>query len=219
MFSQKAKNTPPTPQQLSTFVMNEMKKTADLAQIQHKVEQQFRMTTEDAKNLVEQTAAVVEQQAEKEQLEGHDIPMAIIGGILAAIVGGGVWAAIAYFTEYEVGYIAIGVGILAGYAVVWLSHGKKGFILQIIAIISSLLAIGVGKYFTVFFLVKKLVAEQYSSSVADSISFFSADFWNAFNEVFWQNLSPYDALWVILAVYSAWKIPQAFKVRPKSNLA
>ena len=53
-----------------------------------------------------------------EEKQGVKIGMPIIGGLIAAILGGVVWAAIAAMTEYEVGLIAILVGVLCGYAVV-----------------------------------------------------------------------------------------------------
>lgn len=49
---------------------------------------------------------------------------AIIGGIVAAVVGGAIWAGIAIATDFEIGYVAIGIGALAGFAVAAL--GKNG---------------------------------------------------------------------------------------------
>lgn len=40
--------------------------------------------------------------------------LAVCGSCVGAALGGSVWAAIAYFTEYEVGIVAWGVGFLAG---------------------------------------------------------------------------------------------------------
>ncbi len=41
----------------------------------------------------------------------------LIAGLAAAVVGGVIWAAIVFYTGYEVGYVAIGVGLLVGGAV------------------------------------------------------------------------------------------------------
>ncbi len=212
IFSKKQQDAS-TPEQITAFILSEMKKTSDQRTMRAKLESRFMLPAETAQMVIDQTVPIALQQAEREKFETHHFPMAIAGGLLAALIGGGVWAAVTYFTEYEAGYIAIGVGLLAGYAVVWMTGGRKGFILQIIAILSGLLAIAIGKYFAVYFIVKKVVAEQYGASIADSISFLSPDFWEGFKEVFWEILSPYDVLWVVLAVYSAWKIPQAFKVQ------
>ena len=42
---------------------------------------------------------------------------AIIAGSVAGLIGAAVWAAIAVFTEREIGWIAIGIGFLVGFAV------------------------------------------------------------------------------------------------------
>lgn len=47
----------------------------------------------------------------------QSLPIAVAAGIAAAIVGAVVWAVITVFTEYQIGFMAIGVGILVGFAV------------------------------------------------------------------------------------------------------
>ena len=46
----------------------------------------------------------------------------LVAGIVAGLIGAGVWAAIAYFAGYEVGWIAWGVGGLVGIAVRFFSE-------------------------------------------------------------------------------------------------
>jgi hypothetical protein len=43
--------------------------------------------------------------------------MGLIGGAIAMLVGAIIWGAITYITEYQIGYMAIGVGFLVGFAV------------------------------------------------------------------------------------------------------
>ncbi len=40
-----------------------------------------------------------------------------LGGAVAALVGAVVWAAITVFTNYQIGWLAVGVGVFVGYAV------------------------------------------------------------------------------------------------------
>lgn len=40
-----------------------------------------------------------------------------MAGIAAAAVGAALWAAVTYFTEYQIGWMAVGVGLLVGFAV------------------------------------------------------------------------------------------------------
>ncbi len=51
--------------------------------------------------------------------------MGLIGGFIAMLAGAIVWGAIAYFTHYQIGWIAIGVGFLVGIAVRFFGKGKS----------------------------------------------------------------------------------------------
>ncbi len=52
---------------------------------------------------------------------GGNTAVAMIGGLVAAIIGAFVWAGIVYGTGYEVGYVAWGVGLLVGIVMVGLA--------------------------------------------------------------------------------------------------
>lgn len=47
----------------------------------------------------------------------QSLPLAILAGFGAAVVGALLWAAITLFTEYQIGWMAVGVGFLVGFAV------------------------------------------------------------------------------------------------------
>jgi hypothetical protein len=47
----------------------------------------------------------------------NSIPLALLAGAVAAVIGASIWAAITVSTGYQIGWIAVGVGILVGYAV------------------------------------------------------------------------------------------------------
>lgn len=72
-----------------------------------------------------------------------------IGWIVGAVIGGGIgaaiWAAIAYFTGFEVGYIAVLVGALAGLGTNLLGQ-DEGIVPGIIAAAAAILAVAIGKY-------------------------------------------------------------------------
>lgn len=51
------------------------------------------------------------------------MPKAIIAGSIAALVGAGVWAGIEMMTGYQIGWIAIGIGFLCGFAVRFAGKG------------------------------------------------------------------------------------------------
>lgn len=56
------------------------------------------------------------------KLQGQEnLPMASIAGLIAALIGAGLWAAVTVLSKHQIGWMAIGVGILTGFAV-----GKAG---------------------------------------------------------------------------------------------
>lgn len=67
----------------------------------------------------------VTSQSAIEQLEDQpNLLMGLIGGVVAMLVGAVVWGAVTYFTEYQIGWMAIGVGFLVGIAIKFFGRGK-----------------------------------------------------------------------------------------------
>jgi hypothetical protein len=61
-----------------------------------------------------------------EQLDTEsNLIMGLIGGTLAMLVSAVIWGAITYFTQYQIGWMAIGVGFLVGIAVKFFGRGKS----------------------------------------------------------------------------------------------
>lgn len=68
--------------------------------------------------------------------------MGLVGGGIAMLVGAILWGAISYFTEYQIGWMAIGVGFLVGIAIKFFGRGKTvlfGVSGAILALIGCLL--------------------------------------------------------------------------------
>jgi len=53
-----------------------------------------------------------------------NLPLAIVAGLAAAVVGAVIWAVITVSTKYQIGFMAIGVGFLVGWTV--RAAGKGG---------------------------------------------------------------------------------------------
>ena len=51
--------------------------------------------------------------------------LGLIGGGVAMLVGAAIWGAVTYFTEYQIGYMAIGVGFLVGFAFRFFGKGNS----------------------------------------------------------------------------------------------
>ena len=176
------------------------------------------MSSADADFTYNQVVSELKEIQKSEELDSQSIIKGVVGGILAAVTGGIIWGAIATWTNYEIGYLAIGIGFLCGLGVVYISGGKKGRILQIIATLTSLLGILVGKYIIYFYALKKELIKQNGAAAADSISLFSIKVISVFFEMLPKMVSPYDALWAILAITTAWKFAQGSGLKiPKTN--
>lgn len=131
------------------------------------------------------------------------IVLPIVGALIAAVLGGALWAVIAAQTEKEIGLIAIVIGAMAGYAVVLFSNKRIATIHKIIAVVFSLVGILLGKYFTVTYFTAELFND---TSVMDLV--FTGEMISAFAENIQEYFSdPLDALFILLAVVSAWRIP------------
>jgi hypothetical protein len=68
-----------------------------------------------------------------------------IGALIGSLLGGAIWGGIGIGTGMEVGYVAIGVGALAGIGAAKLGGGKSAM-LGVIAAIFSIFGVFAGKY-------------------------------------------------------------------------
>jgi len=167
------------------------------------------MTESEANQAVERVSSQMKQTAGEEEFSSGALVPAILGGLLAALIGGAIWGGIAIWTGSEIGYVALGVGFLCGTGVVLITGGKKGAPLQAIAVVASLLGIAIGKYVDFFSVVKGITAEERGAEAAATMSLFSVEMVQFFGDSIPAMASGYDALWVVLAVYMAWSIPKA----------
>jgi hypothetical protein len=76
-------------------------------------------------------------------------PGAVAGGVIAGAIGAAVWAGIAYFTGYEVGWVAWAVGGLVGFGVVLGNSGERSQQAGVLAVVVTVLALLAAKYTTV----------------------------------------------------------------------
>lgn len=139
---------------------------------------------------------------------GSPLP-AIAAGLVAALVGGVVWGLIVKISDYEVGFVAWGIGFIAGTVVVLATRGAKGPRPQVIAVVSALLGILLGKYLSYAF-----VVQEEAKSFGESIGLVSGDMFSFFREDLDVVFSLFDLLWVGLAVFTAWRIPQVDEPEP-----
>lgn len=83
------------------------------------------MNTEAAEQTIKVDSATVDKFKSRIEHE-QNLFLGIIAGIGAAIVGAAIWATVTVATEYQIGWMAVGVGFLVGYAVRILGKGISG---------------------------------------------------------------------------------------------
>ncbi len=213
MSENDAKKEKEAAEQLHAFVVQLIKGGAGIPEIAQKLEEAG-IEKVEAGELAEKMYHVVMEQAQKEQLDSGSIVTGAVGGIAAAAVGGAVWGLIIIFANYELGIVAWGIGLLAGLAVVLFARGKRGTPLQIVAVISGILGIVIGKYISFYHYLKIAVEEEHGVEAAQGVVIFSAQVIQLFVENIGSMLSGFDILWVVLAVYTAWRIPRGIGIKP-----
>ena len=94
---------------------------------------------------------------------------AIFGGILGGLLGAAIWAAVGHWTDYEVGWIAWGIGFLVGVGV---RGGSRGRALAGSAVMAGVIAFGAvvaGKWAALTMSVDAQVNEMPIAAIADVV--------------------------------------------------
>lgn len=73
----------------------------------------------------------------------------LAGGLIGGLIGMGIWAAVAYATGFEVGYIAWGVGFLAGFGVRLMAKDREGPAFGVLAVLIAATSIAAAKYLVI----------------------------------------------------------------------
>jgi hypothetical protein len=193
------------------YVIERMQAGADEEEIAAGLEERG-MQRADARHVVDTIYPQVMRAVEAEQFSSSALVPAVAAAVVAAVLGGIAWGLIVVITEYEIGFAALGIGVLCGYAVVLATRGRKGRPLQLIAVASAALGIVLGKYFTYYYLVKEAVREAGGEEAADRVSLLDTELMRFFVEDIETVFSFYDVLWVGFAVYAAWRIPRGIGI-------
>ncbi|MBI5433776.1 MAG: hypothetical protein HZA52_13170 [Planctomycetes bacterium] len=114
-------------------------------------------------------------------------------GALGALIGGAVWALVAIAFDLELGYLAIGVGMLAGYGVFLGAGKKRGRSLQFVAVGCAVLGLVLGKYL----IVAHVFVTEYPELVT---SYVDPALFETFSDNLGEFFSGYDVLWFALAI-------------------
>jgi hypothetical protein len=167
-----------------------------------------------ARGLVDTLYPQLARVAEEERYTGSALGPGIAGGLIAAVVGGFLWGLIVILSEYEVGIAAWGIGFVAGFGVVRFAGGAKGTPLQVVAVVSSLLGIVLGKYISYAYFFKQAVSERFDVD----ISYLDSEIFRAFRENLSNVFGGFDLLWAALAVMTAWRLTRPSGLMSRGRL-
>jgi hypothetical protein len=102
----------------------------------------------------------------------RNVILGLSAGMAASVLGGVIWFLIAKTTKIQVGYIAILVGVLVGFAISKFIKEKKNLLYGVIAGFLSLLGIFIGTVLIWFFAVPQWTRDELISSKYDvSVSY------------------------------------------------
>ncbi|NBP68771.1 MAG: hypothetical protein EBR30_17880 [Cytophagia bacterium] len=127
----------------------------------------------------------------------QDVGFAVIGGVAAAIVGAVIWAVITVITEYQIGYMAIGVGLLVGFSVRYFGCGIDqhfGYIGAFFALAGCALGNLLSQI--------GFIAQSESLGYFETITLLNLD---VILSVYRESFSPMDLLFYGIAAYEGYK--------------
>lgn len=195
--------------QVFRFVVEQIELGHDKFSITEKLES-MGVDRAEASVLVESVFNDAKQAAFDERPKLRDVIKGAVGGVLAAVLGGSIWAALATLADMEVAFVAWIIGALCGFAVLQMANGTRGKSVQWVAVACSLFAVLLGKYGTFFFSLRQLFVEELGAASVTDMSMFSTAIVGIYLESIPSMINPWLALWIFLAVFTAWLIPKSY---------
>lgn len=122
---------------------------------------------------------------------------AIIAGSLAMLIGAILWAFITVTTMYQIGYMAVAVGFIVGYAVRYAGKGVD----QVFGITGAVLAF-LGCLLGNFFSMVGLLANELQTGIFDVFSLIPL---STIIDVMGENFAIMDLLFYGIAIYEGYK--------------
>jgi hypothetical protein len=155
--------------------------------------------SEESPQLPGGTDPVKYEQFMRDARSRQSLALALLGALLASVVAAFLWALITYVTHYQIGFMAIGVGFLVGFAVRYFGNGMSstyGVIGAVFALFGCLLG--------------NILAAIIGASLSDGIPMLAIV--NAFItspgvviEILKETFSPIDLLFYGIAVYEGFR--------------
>lgn len=141
-----------------------------------------------------------------EKKNSSKLGVAILYGLVAALMSGIIWGAIIIIFNYQLAYVALGVGALTGYSVILAARENLTHAHRLIAVITSLIGIVVGKYI------------GFAYTFNDGFEAFLDPFTRAsFGHYFDVLFGFVDILFILLAMVTAWQVPTSYAKKEQKD--
>ena len=144
--------------------------------------------------------ALTEEEAQRAMeffRQEQNLAMGTIYGLIAALVGAAVWAGVTIATEYQIGWMAVGIGFLVGIAV---RAGGKGIdqVFGVVGAVMSLVGCVLGNLFTLAW----FVSQEFGVPVSEVLSGLDAE---SAIELMSSTFQVMDLLFYGLAIYFGYR--------------
>lgn len=128
----------------------------------------------------------------------QSIALAILGGLIAASIGAALWAAITFYTYYQIGWMAVGVGLLSGILVRVMGQGSTP-VYGVVGGLFALLGCVAGNLLALYAMIAHGAGEPLMNIVT-SMSLSQAV------QIFREGFSYIDILFYGIAMYEGYRI-------------
>jgi hypothetical protein len=130
------------------------------------------------------------------------LPVALLAGAGAALIGGLVWAGVVITTRFDIGFLAWFVGGATGLAIARVAGGPASPLVRALAGVFAAGGILVGKYVIFVHAVKKTFSVLLAAQ-GQSVGYLDTDAMSVFVHNFGSIVRPVYAFWVALAFFAA----------------
>lgn len=126
----------------------------------------------------------------------QNLSLGVLGGSAGGLLGAVLWTLITYYTNYQIGWMAVGVGLLAGFGV----RLGKGFdpIYGFVGAAIALVSVGLGNFLTAIGYLGRALGTGYFETL------FNFDFSQTFR-LMQATFHPLDVLFYALAAYFGYR--------------
>ena len=129
--------------------------------------------------------------------EEENFSFAVVAGVVAAALGAAVWAGVTVVTEYQIGWMAVGVGLLVAFSIRFTGKGLSAKF-QVIGALLALLGCVAGNFLTLCY----FIAQNEGMGVFEVLTQINPA---AIPEIMISTFSGIDAIFYGIAVYEGYR--------------